>query len=669
MAFHDTFHFDRTVLPDMERQLPDDIRRSFAIISCVKHTPDKQVYVMADRSSGDRFLLKCASGEKAALLATEAEFLKNKTFPFLPSYHSCMREGDSFYLIREYIEGETLEDYVERQEMLPVKEALSILYTITGFIETLHTQDPPILHRDIKPQNFLMAEDGRLMMLDVETVRAYDPSADHDTMVVGTRSLAAPEQFGYSQTNVQSDIYGLGMLFLYLTTGDYSRKKQRYAFLPHSMRHIIEKCTSFDPAGRYGSIRALRRDILFIRRFRMRAVPFCALLSAVVLILGVSTGLLVHFRQNDKPLDAAQHITAPSSTEQPSTEQQSTEPQSTDQQSTENSSRAVQFANPYIEAAARKALHRSDSDPITPEELSGIHSLLLVGEETFTDWNSYEDYHATKWFLYADLATPQEEFPLEDLRYFTGLRTLALDVCNITDLSPLQDLPLERLSLRKSNITDISALAGISGLRVLRLTDNPLVDISATAELTALEELDISNTSVSDISMLSGSALRTLSCPYTGVADYGCLTSMPELTGLRVSHATEEDIALFNTLTGLELLTLHESALQSLNDIRGLTRLTSLDVSGCRDITSLEGITAFPGLDYLGIGSTDISDLAPAAELVKLTSLEFSYAPIDSFAPLADCRRLKQIYLNQVMADELERQLPEHSYELIIIDP
>lgn len=628
------FNFDQTILPDMEQRLPSVIRSQFTIISCLKHTHDKQVYVMADRSSGDRVLLKYASGEKARLLATEAEFLESKSFSFLPAFHSCMQEDDSFFLIREYIEGETLEDYVERQEMLPVKEALSILYTITGFIETLHTQKPPILHRDIKPQNFLMAENGRLVMLDVETVRTYNPSADHDTMVVGTRSLAAPEQFGYSQTSIQSDIYGLGMLFVYLLTGDYSRKKQRYAFLPHSMRRLIQKCTHFDPAKRYGSIRTLRRDIASIRRCRMRLVPLCALMLTVALLLGGSAGMLIHR-----------------------------------QQVTHQQEHSVQFENPYIEAAARQALHKSDTDAINTDELAQIQSLLLVGDDYFTDWNSYQNYYNLQWFHYAELTTPADAFPLDDLRYFTGLKALALDVQNITDLSALEGLPLERLSLKKSGITDISPLVSLPGLRLLWLADNPLTDISAVSQLPALEELDIMNTSVADIHMLENSSIHTLSCLYTGVSDYSCVTSMPCLTSLRVSHASEEDIALFNSLTRLEILTLNESRLYALDDIGNLNRLVSLDIGGCQDIASLDGITAFPNLDYLCISSTNISDLTPAADLVKLTCLEFSYAPIEDFSPLADCRKLNQIYLNHAMAEELERQLPGHSYNLIIIDP
>ncbi len=618
----------------MEQQLPAAIRNQFAMISCLKHSPDKQVYVMADRLSGGKVLLKCASGEKAKLLATESNFLKSKNFSFLPAFHSCMQEDSSFYLIREYIEGETLEEYVECREMLPVKEALSILYDIAGFIETLHAQNPPILHRDIKPQNFLKAADGRLFMLDVETVRTYDSSAEHDTMIVGTRSIAAPEQFGYSQTSVQSDIYALGMLFLYLVTGDYSRRKQNYAFLPRSMRQLIQKCTHFDPSKRYGSIRSLRRDIASILRWRMRFLSFGLTLLITALALTFSAGLLV--RQ---------------------------------QQIRVHKEQSVSFENPLIEQAARQALHKSDTDTLTRQELSQIRSLLLVEEYSFDSWNSYVNYYNLQWFQYAELAISAEAFPLEDLRYFTGLKELALDVQNISDLSALQELPLEKLSLKKSNITDISSLASISSLKLLWLADNPLTDISAVSHLSALEELDIMNTSVSDIQMLENSSLNTLSCGYTGITDYSCLTSMPYLTNLRVSHLDEDDIAFINSLSRLELLTLNESRLNSLDDIRNLTRLTSLDLGGCQDIATLDGITNFPSLDYLCISSTSISNLTPAAGLVKLSCLEFSYAPIEDFTPLNDCRKLNQLYLNQAMADELERQLPGHSYNLIIIDP
>lgn len=627
------FNFDQTILPDMEQQLPSTILQQYILISCLKHTADKQVYIIEERSSGTKAILKLATGTKAMFLSIEAEFLENHLFPFLPAFYRAGKEGDICFLIREYIEGETLEDYIENQETLSVSEALSILSTIAGFIETFHKQNPPILHRDIKPQNFLLTKDGRIIMLDVETVRTFDANATHDTMIIGTADMAAPEQFGYSQTSTQSDIYGLGMLLIYLLTGEYSRKKQSYAFLPHSVRRLIQKCIHFDPDRRYRSIHALRRDIASIRRSRMRFVPFCAALCMALLVLFSSGSFIVQ-----------------------------------QQQIAYRSSHSVQFENPYLEQAARQALNKSSTDMLTPDDLAQIHSLLLVGEDFYPDWNSYIDYYNLQWFEYDKLITPTEEFPLDDLHYFTGLKELALDVHNITDLSVLRNLPLEKLCLRKCNITDISSLASIRSLKFLGLSENPLPDISAVSQLPELKQLNIMNTSVTDIGVLADSSLQSLNCISTGINDYSCVAAMPDLRQLSISQAGEDDITLINTLTQLEHLALFDSKLHSLDDIRNLTHLVSLDITNCNMLTELEPITNFPNLDYLCISSTNISDLTPITELSKLFTLEMSYAPVEDFSPLNDCPKLQQLCLNRTMAEELNRQLPDNAYYLIIID-
>lgn len=625
--------YDTTILPEMDRQLPPQLSALYSLESCLKYTPDKQVYVLREKSTGTKALLKHASKDKAALLGIEAAFLQSVRFDFLPAYRCCIQTEDSVWLVREYIEGETLEEYVEHREPLPVREALFILDQAASLIAALHDQKPPILHRDIKPQNFMFTQDNKLIMLDVETVRSPAPAAEHDTITTGTRSTAAPEQFGYSQTSIQSDIYGLGMLLIYLTTGSYSRAKNNYAFLPFSVRRIIEKCIHFDPSKRYRNIRLLRRDIASVRRLHIRFLPLCLGIFTAVLALSFGGGVLVRH-----------------------------------QVTLRNEEQSVVFENPVIEDAARQALGKSDTDRITREDLSQIHSLLLSGDRYFADWNAYENYYNREWFIYDRQNTPTDVFRLDDLQYFTGLRELALDVHRIADLSVLTDLPLEKLCLKKCRLESISSLPAFPGLRHLALADNPLTDISILSELPALEELDLMNTAVSDLRPLEGKGLRSLNCSYTGVTDYSAVSTLDTLTVLRISHADTDTISFVNTLTNLEILALNESDLASLNEISALTSLVSLDLTGCSKITSLEGIRQFVSLDYLCFTRSEISDLTPLTQLNKLTCVEFPYAPVKDLTPLADCPQLTLLYVSRVQAEALDRQLPGHSYDVIIVD-
>lgn len=224
---------------DDDNSIPSAIREQYHLISCLKHTPEKQVYLLAEICSGKKIILKCASGTALELLETEYRFLMEHPFPFLPQAVLGERIDNHFYLIREYFEGDTLESYVEKKGALPTGEALSTILDIALCIEQLHNQNPPILHRDIKPQNFLHTAEGVYKIIDMETVKLYDDSSDYDTVIIGTRKTAAPEQFGYHQSSIKTDIYGLGVLLVYLLTGDYSLKENNLASLPLSLRKII----------------------------------------------------------------------------------------------------------------------------------------------------------------------------------------------------------------------------------------------------------------------------------------------------------------------------------------------------------------------------------------------------------------------------------------------
>lgn len=613
--------------------LPSPLSALYSLESCLKYAPDKQVYIVREKSSGQRALLKYASGDKAGLLKVEASFLRSSKFDFLPAYYCCLEEDNVFWLVREYIEGETLEEYVEHRETLPVREALSILDLVVSLIASLHAQNPPIIHRDIKPQNFILTPERKIVMSDMETVRIQNSGSDHDTIMVGTRSMAPPEQFGYSQTGVQSDIYSLGMLLIYLSTGSYSRDKSDYAFLPFSVRRIIRKCIAFDPSKRYSGIRGLRRDIASVCRFRMRFVPLCLTVSVAATALILSGGALMEH-----------------------------------QLSVWHMEQSVTFQNPIIEDAARQALGKSNNEPITQEELSQISSLLLSGDRYFADWNSYGTYYGEEWFVYSAEDTPREPFPLDDLRYFTGLRELALDVHCVTDLSVLEDMPLEKLCLKKCSLDSLSSLPALENLKLLDVADNPLTNISILAQYPDLEHLNLMNTSVADIHVLEGSKLRFLDCCYTGVTDYSVVATLDYLTNLRISHGNVRTIAFINELTDLEALTLCESSISSLDEIDRLTRLESLDLTGCRNLTSLNGVGRFPALEYISIASSGVTDLTPLTELKKLRCLEASYASLEDFTPLADCLQLDTLYLNRALKDVLDRQLPNHSYYVIVID-
>lgn len=614
--------------------IPSVIRKSYDLISCLKHTPEKQVYLVADISTVEKMILKCATGKSVELLETEYNFLLNQNFPFLPTVIFGQKIGENFYLIRKYYEGITLEAYVERHGLLPVNEALSIIRTIAMYIGQLHNQNPPVLHRDIKPQNFLYTSDGDYKFIDMETVKLYDASLDYDTVVIGTRKTAAPEQFGYQQSSIKTDIYGLGILLVYLLTGNYSLKDNNLASLPFTLQKIVHKCTYFDPGKRYKNIASLCKDISLYQRFRLRAVSI-RLIFFIILLLSVSSSVLIY------------NITK-------------------EQTYTENAS--VEFANPNIERAARFYLNKDDTEPVSAEELSTIKALLISGDQIFSNWNNHHDFHTEKWYEAALIEEESATYSLDDLIYFTSLEDLALDMQNINDISALKGLPLKRVSLMRNNITDVSTLASVTSLEHVMLTDNPIASLEGFENLTNLHTLLIMNTDVSDLMPVKNCPLTELDRALTNVYEYDFLPFLHNLTTLKVSHIRQKEIKTFNSLTYLKQLTLMDSEITSLHELSSLKNLIFLDLTGCIWLENIEGVENFSNLEYLAIAYTNIADISLLSNVTTLHCLEPSYAPIKDFTPLLDCPFLDSMYIDSKSAKAARTQLEDRMITYHIID-
>ncbi len=142
----------------------------------------------------------------------EVRLLTGLKHPNLPRIHDHFIDPEHWYLVMDFIQGETLEEYLDRTEgkHLPVAEVLTMgmqLCTVLGY---LHTRQPPIIFRDVKPGNIMRTPMGRLYLIDFGIARHFTPGQARDTMPLGSPGYAAPEQYGQAQTTAQSDIYSLG---------------------------------------------------------------------------------------------------------------------------------------------------------------------------------------------------------------------------------------------------------------------------------------------------------------------------------------------------------------------------------------------------------------------------------------------------------------------------
>jgi eukaryotic-like serine/threonine-protein kinase len=152
----------------------------------------------------------------------EVGMLSGLQHPNLPRIHEHFTDTEHWYLAMDFIEGETLEEYLNRTKggHLSVGEVLDIGIQLCDVLDYLHTRQPPIIFRDVKPANVMRTFKGQLYLIDFGIARRFTPGRRRDTTVLGSPGYAPPEQYGTAQTTVQSDIYSLGATLRYLLTGN-----------------------------------------------------------------------------------------------------------------------------------------------------------------------------------------------------------------------------------------------------------------------------------------------------------------------------------------------------------------------------------------------------------------------------------------------------------------
>jgi internalin A len=236
----------------------------------------------------------------------------------------------------------------------------------------------------------------------------------------------------------------------------------------------------------------------------------------------------------------------------------------------------------------------------------------------------------------------------------TGLRELRLTNTQVSDLSPLAGLTgLTKLWLDGTQVSDLSPLAGLTGLTQLWLDGTQVSDLSPLAGQARLTALLLSGTQVSDLSPLAGlTGLTVLSLDGTQVSDLSPLAGLTGLTGLSLNGTQLSDLSPLAGLTGLKVLWLDGEQVSDLSPLAGLTGLTSLSFNTTQvsDLSPLAGLT---GLTLLSLGGTQVSALSPLAGLTGLTQLWLGSTPVSDLSPLSGLTGLTELVLDGIPATGL----------------
>jgi len=173
--------------------------------------------------------------EAADAFKQEAILLAGLKHPNLPSIYDHFEENGRWYLVMDFIEGETLAEHLNKAKgkVLPVPVVLDIGIQLAKVLGYLHTRPTPIIFRDLKPSNVMLTPEGHVYLIDFGIARFFKPGQAKDTVAYGSKGYSPPEQFGSGQTTPQSDIYNLGVTLHEMLSGnDPSDMATPFRFAP-----------------------------------------------------------------------------------------------------------------------------------------------------------------------------------------------------------------------------------------------------------------------------------------------------------------------------------------------------------------------------------------------------------------------------------------------------
>lgn len=280
--------------------LPEEWRELYEVTACLKDSPDKKTYLLKDKADGTKYILKVADGEEAPHLLEEARIWRElqelqeedgSAGEMMPGVEAVISRGDTAYLLRNYIEGVSLAELGEMHGFAE-EEIFHIGILLCQSVMKLHQKKPPLIHRDIKPENIIVKPDRSIVLIDMETARAYKKGKHEDTYFAGTRETAAPEQYGFGQSDARTDIFGIGRTLLYMTTGDYQLEDIQKVSGNRQLHGIIRKCCSLDPDKRFTSVEKLMRELKRCRPVAKKEKAGIRILTALVLVLCVAVAAL-----------------------------------------------------------------------------------------------------------------------------------------------------------------------------------------------------------------------------------------------------------------------------------------------------------------------------------------------------------------------------------------
>ena len=544
-------------LPD-ESEYPRELTAKYELMECLADKAETRTLLAVDREDGSKCAVKCYLRGSALFDRSEPEELRKVLWKPeegpSPRFVAEYRNGEMRCVLREYVPGDTLSELAERRSFTE-KEVLETGLQLCDQLDVLHSMDPPVIHRDIKPQNVVIRPDGKAVLIDYGIARVRSDN-ETDTVAFGTQGFAPPEQYGYSQTDARSDIYSLGILLNWLLYRD-TKIAGRGA---SALDKVIARCAAFDPQKRYGDVRQVKRALVAARpeeRGKRGVLYFAAAVLVAVLAVAGLTAAVRGRRAR------------------------------------------VSFQEPLVEQAVRMNLGLEEQTPVTQDMLAQVTGIYIVADAAYPDADEF--YPAiSRWYaegnkVHGTLRT------LEDLAGMPELAQVCVVAEELKSLAPLEGLgKLNKVECKHNYITDINVLAEMDRLTSVGINDNPVEDLSPLTkcpnlafldlcgvrnydpavidELGNFDLLDISNPT-SSYEHLAGKRILDLRVAWTGLRDLHVLDEVSHLERLEIDHTDVTDLAPLAVHTGLKVLKISELPVTDLSVLVQLPQLEEVIIS------------------------------------------------------------------------------------------
>lgn len=618
--------------------LPEDMQEHWTVYECLKESEDSSTFLVKETATGILCVLKWGRNRQTEFLRNEMEIMKkmaDRKLSGIPKAYRIFEENGEVYLVREYIEGMSLAQMVLQKGGISEAEICRISRKICQTAEQFQNPDEPMIHRDIKPENIVVTPGGEVVFIDFGTMRSYKKDGSRDTFVVGTRGTAAPEQYGYTQTDQRTDVYAIGQTMLYMVSESYEMNQLSECAVSRRMKKIIEKACSFEPDKRYGDAAQLRRAVEKCQAnnrkkvYKKAGAVFGLIAAGYILAIFSPDGTVIE----NKRIETAEQSAAE-----------------------EQIQAEITFREELIEEAVRKELGLSKTDKITASMLENVRKLRIVGKEILDDEDTFwgEGHHVDgKDSSFGSVRGNITD--LSDLAQMVNLEELALCNQKIEDISGLKELPLKKLYLSKNMITDFSVLLNLIDMDTLCIMENPAENLSVIGECTGILRLNIQGMNLTDIDFLKNLSLDYLDMSNVEVENniFEPLAEMKKLDTLcmcDVNEAAAETLSQMSTLKALFMWG-DSTILENLKPLKGMTQLETLAFT--TQISSLEGIEQFPSLNFLSVNFSLVKDLSPVTGAKNLQVIDISNADIENFEPLFGHSGLTEVHCTEEQKEEI----------------